>query len=249
MLNILWRNVKWRIKNPLAIIIPVLQPLIWLVLYSVIGNQALQDTGIGNYTAFILPGLVVLVTFGACSSSGMINLVMKSNGSFFRILIAPISRSSIVLGQILEGVLISFVEVIILFIVSTFFSVRISSDIGGIILIILLIFLTAFFMSGLANCISLILPNQVIYETIMTAIVLPVFFLSSALFPVENLSNGLKVAVMINPFTHIINALRSLMLGNTVVFWRIFPVILLFTVMCICSFLLAKWRLKKETTH
>jgi ABC-2 type transport system permease protein len=249
MLNILWRNIKWRVQNPLAILIPLLQPLIWLVLYSAVADQTLQNTGISNYTAFILPGLIVLVTFGACCSSGMINFIMKSSGSFFRVLIAPVSRSSIVLGQMLEAILVSFVEVAILFAVSLFFSVKVASGIVGIALMILLIFMTAFFMSSLAYSISLFLPNEIIYETIMTAIVLPIFFLSSALFPSENLSGGLAIAVKLNPFTHIINALRSLIFGETILFGDILPVIALFTVMCCGGFTLAIWRLKKETSH
>lgn len=249
MLNILWRNMKWRFQNPISIALTILQPLIWLVLYSAVAGQTMQNTGISNYTAFILPGIIVLVTFGACCSGGMINFIMKSSGSFFRVLIAPVSRSSIVLGQMLEAILLSLVEVAILFVVSLFFSVEVASGTAGIALMIVLIFMTAFFMSGLAYSISLFLPNEVIYETIMTAIVLPIFFLSSALFPPENLSGGLKIAVMLNPFTHIINALRSLIFGKTILFGDILPVIALFAVMCCGSFALAMWRLKKETCH
>lgn len=249
MLNILWRNIKWRFQNPLAVIIPLLQPLIWLVLYSTVAGQALQSTGIDNYTAFILPGIIVLVTFSVCSSGGMINFIMKSSGSFYRILIAPVNRSSIVLGQMLEAILVTFVEVVILCAVSLFFSVTVASGIGGMAFMILLIFMTAFFMASLAYSISLCLPNEVVYETIMTAIVLPIFFFSSALFPSENLSGGLKIAVMLNPFTHIINAIRSLIFEETILFGDILHVIALFAVMCCGSFALAMWRLKKETSH
>jgi len=249
MLNILWRNIKWRFQNPLAVIIPLLQPLLWLVLYSAVADQTLQNIGISNYTAFILPGIIVLVTFSSCNSGGMINFIMKSSGSFYRVLIAPVNRSSIVLGQMLEAILVTFMEVAILCIVSLFFSVTVASGISGIVLIILLIFLTAFFMSSLAYSISLFLPNEVIYETIMTAIVLPIFFLSSALFPFENLSGGLKIAVMLNPFTHIINAMRSLIFEETILFGDILPVIVLFAVMCCVSFALAIWRIKNETAH
>ncbi|MDI2797149.1 ABC transporter permease [Clostridioides difficile] len=104
----------------------------------------------------------------------------------------------------------------------------------------------AFFLSSLAYSISLLLPNEIVYETIMTAIVLPIFFLSSALFPIESLSGGLKVAVMLNPFTHVINALRSLIFGETILIGDIMPVILLFLILCCSSFSLAMWRLKKE---
>lgn len=249
MFNILWRNIKWRIQTPLAVIIPLLQPLIWLVLYSAVAQQTMQNTGISNYTAFILPGLIVLVIFGTSSSGGIINFIMKSSGSFYRILIAPVSRSSIVLGQMLEAILLSFVEVAILFIISIFFSVTVASGITGIVLMILLIFLTAFFMSSLAYAISLLLPNEVIYETIMTAIVLPIFFLSSALFPTENLSPGLAIAVRLNPFTHMIDALRNLILREKIIFGHIFFVTVLFLVMCSVSFAWAMWRLKQETTN
>jgi len=249
MLNILWRNVKWRFQNPISIAVTILQPLLWLVMYSAIAGQTMQNTGISNYTAFILPGIIVLVTFGACCSGGIINFIAKSSGSFYRVLISPVSRSSIVLGQMLEAILLSFIEVVILCFISLFFSVRIASGIPGIALMILLIFMIAFCLSGLAYSISLFLPNEVIYETIMTAIVLPIFFLSSALFPSKNLSGGLAVAVMLNPFTHIINALRSLIFGETILIGDILPVIMLFTVMCCGSFALAIWRLKKETTN
>lgn len=250
MLNILWRNMKWRLKNPISIVVTILQPLIWLVLYSAAAGQTMENMEISNYTAFILPGIIVLVTFSACSSGGIINFIMKSSGSFYRILIAPVSRSSIVLGQILEAIVLSFIEIAILCVVGRlFFSVKVASGISGFVIMILLIFMTAFFISGLAYSISLFLPNEVIYETIMNAIVLPIFFLSTALFPAEYLSGGLKIAVILNPFTHIINTLRSLIFRETIFFGDIFPVIALFAVMCCGSFALAIWRLKKETAH
>ncbi|SHI94499.1 ABC-2 type transport system permease protein [Clostridium cavendishii DSM 21758] len=249
MLNILWRNMKWRFENPLSIVFTIVQPLLWLVMYSTVANHTMKNLGITNYTAFILPGIFVLVTFGACCSCGFINFIMRSNGSFYRILIAPISRKSIVLGQIFEAIMVSFLEVTILGIISIFFSVRIKTGLVGLLLIILFIFLTGFFMSSLSYSISLLLPNEVIYETVMNAIVLPFFFLSTALFPIEGLSGTLKTIILINPFTHVINALRSLIIGDTILFSDILFVIFLFTALCILSFLLAMWRLKKETTN
>ncbi|MBW4829478.1 MAG: ABC transporter permease [Clostridiaceae bacterium] len=247
MMNILWRNIKWRFENKFTIIITILQPLLWLVLYSAVAGSTMKDTGITNYTAFILPGVMFLVTFSSCTSGGIMNFLMKSNGSFYRILISPVSRSSIVFAQMLESILVSFFEVTILYVVSILFSVNINSGILGIVFIAILIFLLAFFLSGLAYAISLCLPNEVVYETVMTAIVLPIFFLSSALFPPENLSGGLAVAVKLNPFTHVINALRSLIFREKIVFSEVLPIILLFVLMCCGSYALAMWRLKKET--
>lgn len=113
MLNILWRSMKWRFKNPISFIVTILQPFLWLVLYSSIANQTMNNININNYTAFILPGIIILVVFSSCSSGGIINFIMKNSGSFYRVLIAPISRYSIVLGQLLEAILVSFIEVAI----------------------------------------------------------------------------------------------------------------------------------------
>ena len=65
----------------------------------------------------------------------------------------------------------------------------------------ILIALTVFFMAGLCYGISMILPNEVVYETVMNAIVLPIFFLSSALFPAAGMNNALAIALSCNPFT------------------------------------------------
>lgn len=248
MLNLLWRNVKWRFKNKLTIIVTILQPLLWLVLYSVVADSTMKGAGITNYTAFILPGVMFLVTFSSCCSGGIMNFLMKSQGGFYRILISPVKRSYIVLAQMLESILVSLFEVAILCLISIFFSVHINSGFIGILLIMSLVFLAAFFISALAYTISLSLPNEVIYETIMTAIVLPIFFLSSALFPVESLSGGLKTIVNLNPFTHVINVIRELIFSKTIELNKIVSVILLFIILCICSFLLAITKLKKEAS-
>lgn len=245
--TILHRNIKWRFHNAFTIVITILQPMLWLALYSSVAGQTMQNTGIENYTAFILPGLMVLVSFGTCSSGGIMNYLMKADGSFYRVLIAPIRRSSIVLGHLLEAVLCSFIEVGIMVIVSLFFLVKIPMSIPVIFYVIVLVFLTAFFMAGLCYGVSLILPNEVIYETVMNAIVLPVFFLSTALFPADSINGGLAVAIDINPFTHVINALRSLILYEKFDTEQMFFVIALFVVLGCTSFGWAHFRLRKET--
>lgn len=246
--TLLHRNIKWRFHNAFTIVMTILQPILWLVLYSAVAGQSMQGIGIENYTAFILPGLIVLVSFGACSSSGIMNYLMKTDGSFYRILIAPVKRNSIVLGQILEAVLCTFLEVAIMFIVSLFFGVKIASGWIGLLLIVLIVFLTAFFMSGLTYAISLCLSNEVVYETVMNAVVLPIFFLSTALFPADTLSGGLEIAVKLNPFTHVINALRDLIVQRNIVTKDILLVFMLLALMCCISFLWAIRRLKKETS-
>lgn len=247
IITLLGRNVKWRFHNKFTVVITILQPMLWLILYSAVASQAMRGIGIDNYTTFILPGLIVLVSFVACSSSGIMNYLMKADGSFYRIIIAPVNRKSIVLGQVLEAVLCTFLEVGIMCIVSLFFLVKIRTNLLGSLIIILIIFLNALSLSSVTYAISLSLPNEVVYETAMNAIVLPVFFLSTALFPSDALTGWLKVTVNLNPFTHVINLLRILMIEGNVEVYQLILVIAMLTVMSGISFLWALSRLKKET--
>ncbi|MBO0459406.1 ABC transporter permease [Enterococcus hulanensis] len=244
---ILAKNIRWRFHNSFTIVVTILQPILWLVLYSTVAGKTMEGSRIENYTAFIFPGLIVLICFSTCSSSGMMNYMMKSEGSFYRILIAPIKRSSIILGQVLESVCCTFLEVGVMGIVGLFFSVRLFPSIGSAFIVILLVFFTSFFVASIAYGVSLILPNEMIYETVMSAIVLPIFFLSSALFPIEELTGMLRIVVYLNPFTYVINSLRSTMLYQTGYQQEIFYSIILLFILSLFAFLFANRQLKRET--
>ena len=246
VLNILWRNMKWRFQNPITIVMTILQPMIWLLLYSTIAGQTITGVERGNYTAFILPGILVLVIFSSSGSSGIMNYIMKTGGSFYRIQISPIKRSSIVLGHMLEAVLLSFIEVSMLFVVSLFLSVHVASGFGGLLLMVLLVFWTAFFMAGLSYSLSLCLPNEDVFHTVMNTIVLPIFFVSTALFPLDSIRGGFRIAIMLNPFTHIINCLRILVFESSIYWQQILFAAGLFLILCCFSFMLAVWSLKKD---
>lgn len=244
---VLWRNVRWRIHNSFTVVITILQPMLWLVLYSAVAGQTMSGMGIGNYTAFVLPGLIVLVSFGACSSSGMMNFIMKSDGSFYRMLIAPISRLSVVMAQMLEAVLCTSAEIVIMCAISMLFSVSFSFTPAALCVAVLLIFMTAFFMAGICYAVSLSMPDEAAYETVMNAIVLPVFFLSSALFPADKLAGGMKVIINLNPFTHVINLLRSIILTGDINTKYVAFTLLMLGVMGCLSLSWAVSRLKAQT--
>ena len=244
---ILKKNIQWRFHNFLTIVLTILQPVLWLVLYGAAAGQTMQGVGIVNYTAFIFAGLIVLGRFSACGSSGLMNYMMKADGSFYRILTAPIQRNSIILGQVFEAVLCSFFEICIMSIIGLLFSVHLFQNIAGFVVIVLMIFLTAFFMASMAYGMSLLLPNEMVYETLMNAVALPIFFLSSALFPVEKISGALKILIQINPFTHVINCIRSIVLTGIIPIKEVVCSAVLLTVMCTLAFVFANYRLNKET--
>lgn len=213
------RNLKWRIQNPITIIMSILQPMLWLIFYSKAAEITMKGETGGNYIEFILPGILVLVIFSSSGSSGISNYITKKNGSFYRILISPVKRSDIILGHLLETITVSFLEIGILIAISAFSSIYIRSGIKGIIVIIILLFLTAFFTAGVSYFLSLLLPNEDTFFTVINTLVLPVFFISTALFPLKNMTGNFRTAVLMNPFTHIIENIRNLMM-NQYICWK-----------------------------
>lgn len=243
--NIVWRNCKWRFQNPATIVMNVVQPIIWLLLFSTI-FQPVSGSDV-NYTTFIFPGLLIMsVLTSAGISCGIANYSIKSDGSFYRIYISPIKRSSIVLGQILDVEILSFIGVGILLLLSIPFSITISSGFIGIILIIFILFLCVFFVASFSYIMSFVLPDENAFIGLMNTITLPLFFVSTALMPAEQLPAFFQVAAKINPFSYVINCIRGLILTKSVVWKDILLVsVLLITLGTLC-FKFAVHMLNKE---
>lgn len=231
--NILWRSYKWRKNNLLSVIVTILQPLLWLVLYGSIANFSLENIFHLNYISFIIPGLVILVTFSASSSGGMVNYIMKKNGSFKRLMISPIKKESIILGQIMESTICSLFESLILIGIGLLLGASYEFTITSFILTLLLITMTGLTFSSLAYFISLTAFNEVLYETIMNMIVLPIFFLSGALFPTDNISGFFKTITDINIFRYVIDLIREMMQGKICFKKYVISFLILFAIVCI----------------
>jgi ABC-2 type transport system permease protein len=102
-------------------------------------------------------------------------------------------------------------------------------------------------MAGISYTISLKLPNEVIYETVMSLVILFLFFMSTALFPTENVSVFFRVLLTLNPFVYSINFLRSLILENTINWNSFFIMTIIFSVLCIIIFFVSVKTLEKQT--
>lgn len=244
--NLFWRSVKWRFQNPVTIIMTLVQPLIWLLLFSTIFSGSDYKE---NYTAFILPGILVMGVLFSSGVSGISNYSLKAGGSFYRIMISPVKRSSIVLAHILDAVVLSFIQTAILMAIAFLMSVRITSGVPGVFLIAILLLLTVAFVATISYSISLALPDENSFIALINTFTLPLFFVSSALVPFEQLHGGFQIAAMFNPFTSVINALRMLVQGDVINWYQLLSTGGLLLVLSTISFLVAIHSLNKEGQH
>ncbi|MFV0393793.1 MAG: ABC transporter permease [Coprobacillaceae bacterium] len=241
---IFWRMLKWRFQNPATIIMNIIQPIVWLLLYSTLFQSMYEGM---NYTTFLVPGLLVLtVLTSAGISTGISNYYTKSGGSFYRIYISPTKRSSIVLGQILEVEILSFIGIGILILLSLCLSVTIASGIFGLILIMIILFLCVFFVGNISYCLSFILPDENAFIGLVNMLVLPLFFVSSAFMPIEQLPSLFQNIAKYNPFSYSIDCIRELILYSSINWSSIIFVCFLFSILGGLSFIGAVLKLKNE---
>lgn len=244
--NLLWRSLKWRFQNPATIIMNITQPLIWLLLFSTMFPG--QGTSTYSYTAFLIPGLLVMTALTSAGiSCGIANYYLRSGGIFYRIYVSPIKRSSIVLAQVLDVEVLSFIGIGILFLISIPLGVQFETGTIGGLMSILLLFLCVFLIACISYTLSFILPDENAFIGLVNTLVLVLFFVSTAFTNYENLPYMFKIPVMLNPFSHVINCIRSLMLEpsiNYLAFIDLFTIMLIF---CGLAFFGATHILKSRT--
>ena len=243
-LNIFKRNVKWRFQNPITIVMTLVQPLIWLVIFSTLFTQS--SVGKANYTAFIFPGILIISVLSGAGISGIATYSNKANGSFYRMVISPTKRGSIVLGHILDVAVLCFMQSIVLSIIASIMSVRIGTGIIGLLLAILLLFAVIFFVASISYAMSMVIPDENAFIAMINTITLPLFFLSTALLTKEQAPVIFKVLISINPFTYAIDSFRNLINEYSINWIRYGIAFGLFFALSLIAFTIAKRSIKME---
>jgi len=211
--TIWFREAKRYVRYRSRILSSIVTPLLWLLIFGTGLGSAIRfgSNVAGGYQAFIFPGIIGQTILFTAIFSGVSVIMDRQYGFLKEIMVAPVSRPSIVFGKalgigtaaIIQGVillLLSFVVGVhmtpVIFVASFLLMIPISVGLGGVGLLI------AIFTDSMEG-----------FNLIMSFIVLPMFLLSGALFPVTGLPSFLKVAVYLDPLTYGVDALRQVILG------------------------------------
>jgi ABC-2 type transport system permease protein len=230
-----WINLKrWVIKttrNPFVIFGSLVQPIIFLVLFTevfgqVTGGALTQALGSDiSYITYLTPAIIIQSALVAAAGSGIGLVDDMENGMFEKVLASPINRAAMFLGKALsEVVRIIFQTIIILGLgyvllwldsggsVGTY----IQTGIVGALGIILVAIVFAIWFTAFSNIVALVTKDQ--ESTIIGANLLqfPLLFVSSAFLPVSILPEWVQVMATFNPITYGVDAARALMLGRDV---------------------------------
>jgi len=216
----LWyREFKVFLREKSRIVSSIVNPILWLLIFGGGLGASVSILGL-NYQAFIFPGILSQAILFSSIFFG-VYIVWDRKVDFLKeVLVAPISRTSIFIGKIIGGATDSMIQSTILLILgfvllSTGIISGLHMNVVSVLLSLLILFVstTGFVAVGLIMGSQMESPEG--FQLIGTFILFPLFFLSGALFPLNNLPKWLGVITHADPLTYAVDGLRAVLLGTS----------------------------------
>jgi len=202
----LWRREVlryWREKS--RIISSLILPLLWLLVFGS-GMRGLELSGTQSYQTYIFPGIVAMTLLFTSVWSGISVIWDREFGFFKEIMVAPVSRTSVVIGKALGSGTSALIQGFILLPLSFLVGVHLS-PLSFLILIPTMVLISI----GLV-CIGLLIASMITsmegFNFIMSLVIMPMFFTSGALFPLTSAPDWLRGFSYANPLTYGVDVLR-----------------------------------------
>ena len=210
---ILWlRQIKKYTRSKARIIGSLGQPILFLLAFGFGFGPIFAKAGAGNYINFLAPGIIGMAIIFSAMFAGIEVIWDRQFGFLKETLVAPVSRSSIVLGRTFGGATIALFQGIVVFIISLFVGFKPFSY-AHLPLVLLVMFLVAILFTAIGTAIATRMRDMQAFPIIMNFIMMPLFFLSGALFPLEGLPAGLGTVIKLNPLSYAMDSLRGLFSG------------------------------------
>ncbi len=211
VLYVLWlRQMRRYVRSRSRVLGAFGQPILLMLALGYGIGAIYRKAGQGDYLQFLVPGIITQTILLSAVFWGLIILQDKRFGFLAELLVTPVSRLRILVGSALGGATISMLQGIFILIIATAFGFRPANwlMIGPALLVMSLMTMAlTFFGAGLASMVE----DFQGFQGINNFLVLPLFFLSSALYPLTNIPTALKVITSLNPVTYMVDALRHLL--------------------------------------
>jgi len=188
------------------------RPVLWLFVVGNGMNSLIKPQAGFSYLQFIFPGMIgMTILFSSIFSS--ISIVWDREFGFMKeMLVAPISRLSIVIGKALSGTLISVAQAVIILVLTPFLGIHLT--IIQFIEVTAVAILVSFCITSMGILIAARLSSFDGFNIIMNFLVMPMFFLSGAMYPVSSMPPALRHLTHVNPLTYGIDAFKHVLLKN-----------------------------------
>ncbi|MDB5306254.1 MAG: yadH [Gemmataceae bacterium] len=212
---ILWlREVKKYLRSRPQILASLGQPLMYLLAMGFGLGPVFQKAGQGDYLQFIAPGVVGMAVLFTSIFSGIGLLWDRQFGFLKETLVAPVPRLQIMVGRTVGGATVAMIQGILVLTVCLIAGFR-PHGLASVPLALLFMALIAVVFAALGTVIGSTLRDMQGFQLVMNFLVMPIFFLSGALFPLADLPPALAVATHLDPLSYGIDGLRGALIGQS----------------------------------
>nr|YP_010904339.1 ABC transporter [Catenella fusiformis]WCH57590.1 ABC transporter [Catenella fusiformis] len=201
------------VRRPSTLISSILQPLLWLVLFGALFQNAPVNISTANlkYNSFLSPGIIIFTSFTGAINAGVPIMFDREFGFLNRLLISPLkSRDSLLVSTILFIIVITILQTIFIICFDVFIHSYTNYNIKDIINILIVTLLITLNTASISVCLAFILPGHIELLAFILVVNLPMLFSSTALAPLSFMPYWLQILASINPLTYAIEIIRNL---------------------------------------
>jgi ABC-2 type transport system permease protein len=211
------RQARNLMREPIWIVLLLVQPMVWLVLYGQLFKNVTRLGGFGtaSYVTFLAPAIVVMNAFFGATWSGMSMIADLDHKVVERFLATPASRFAVVLSQIVRSALTAAIQAVVILVVAVALGVRVHTGVAGWVVIILAAILVNSAFAGISQAIALLTRREATMIAIANFIGLPLLFLSTTMIARAQMPDWMQTAAKFNPVDWGVKAAREVVLPGT----------------------------------
>jgi len=184
------------------------QPLLFLVALGFGFGPIYAKAGGGDYIQFLAPGIITMSMLFTAMFGGIEVIWDKQFGFLKETLVAPVPRMIIMLGRTIGGATVAIVQGLVIFTITLFIGFH-PEVTPALLAAPLVMFLICMLFTALGTAIASRLNDMQAFPLVMNFLIMPMFFLSGALFPVDQLPRALGIVVRLNPVSYGVDGMRS----------------------------------------
>jgi ABC-2 type transport system permease protein len=214
VIYILWlRELRRYVRSRAQLVASLGQPLLYLIALGFGLGPVFQKAGEGSYLQFVAPGVISMTILFSSVFSGIGLLWDRQFGFLKETLVAPVPRIQIMMGRTLGAATVAVVQGLLVVVVCFLAGFRPVSWIHAPFALVFMLLIASVF-AALGTAIGSMLENMQGFQLIMNFLVMPIYFLSGALYPLTNLPKVFAAVVSADPLAYGIDALRTILLGR-----------------------------------
>jgi ABC-2 type transport system permease protein len=209
---VFWRQLRMNLRNPAWVIIGLIQPVLYLLLFGPLLKPLAKQFGYDNEFTFLVPGLLVQLGIFGAFFAGFSLIGEWREGVIEAERVTPASRTALLMGRLWRDLLQLFVQAVILIVLGYVMGMR--APWGGIVIGVLLTLLVGGACAAASNALALTTKSEDVMAPVINMVMMPVLLLSGILLPMTLGPKWLLSVSDFMPIRHIVDAVRGSFVGD-----------------------------------